>query len=293
MLRGSDFHDTKSVADVENIIPLGLYFRNTQQISPYEMNQAAPSIQVLDRAAALINSIANHAAAVSLKILAADTGLHPSTAFRILATLSQVGWVEKNSAGHYQLGQHLLRLAQQVPRGLDLRQLALDIMENLRDEIGDTVNLTVREGDEVIYIERACPKRMMRVEQVIGSRAPLHVTAVGKLMLGELGEAFVRAYAARSGLPAYTPHTLVQLEDLLNAAQQGQQAGYALDNEEAEEGVGCIGVLIRNGHGEVLAGLSISAPIERRREQWIGLLQQAGQRLSARLGYRGEGGGNA
>jgi len=80
-------------------------------------------------------------------------------------------------------------------------------MEWLRDKVEETVNLTLREGDQVVYVERATPKRMMRVEQVIGSHAPLHVTAVGKLMLGAAGREAVRDYAARTGLPAYTPHT--------------------------------------------------------------------------------------
>jgi DNA-binding IclR family transcriptional regulator len=160
-------------------------------------------------------------------------------------------------------------------------------MEALRDQLGETVNLTVRQGDEVIYIERVSPTRMMRVEQVVGSRAPLHVTAVGKMMLGELGDPFVRAYAERTGLPPYTRHTVTSSERLLEAVHQVSADGYALDNEEAEEGVGCIGTLIRDNAGAVVAGLSISAPIERRQDAWIPLVQQAGRRISERLGYFG------
>ena len=252
------------------------------------MKDKTPSIQVIDRAAHLLDAIAANPDNTSLKILSADTGLHPSTAFRILAALGEAGLVEKDPAGHYLLGRKLLHLAQHVRGGVDLRQEALDIMETLRDEIGETVNLTVREGDEVIYIERAIAKRMMRVEQVVGSRAPLHVTAVGKLMLGELGEAFVRAYAERTGLPAYTRHTLTRPAELLRTARRAVADGYAFDDEEAEEGVGCIGVLIRDAGGAVAGGLSISAPRERRRDEWIGVLQEAGQRISARLGYVGE-----
>ncbi|MBT4835829.1 MAG: IclR family transcriptional regulator, partial [Methylococcales bacterium] len=141
------------------------------------------SIQVIDRSVNLLDAISHYEDPVSLKILSADTELHPSTAFRILAALIEADFVKKNSAGHYMLGNKLVRLASKVPRGLDLREEAMDIMENLCNAIGETVNLTVREGDEVVYIERVIAKRMMRVEQVIGSRAHLHVTAVGKLML--------------------------------------------------------------------------------------------------------------
>jgi DNA-binding IclR family transcriptional regulator len=157
-------------------------------------------------------------------------------------------------------------------------------MEALRDAIGETVNLTVREGDEVIYIERVTSNRMMRVEQVIGSRAPLHVTAVGKLMLAELGDHFIHAYAGRTGLKAYTRHTVTTEQDLLNIAHHEHAQGFAYDNEEAEEGVGCIGVLIYDSSKNVVAGLSISAPIERRKEEWVQLVKDAGRKISERLG---------
>jgi len=242
------------------------------------------SIQVIDRSARLLDAISQYEEPTSLKILSADTALHPSTAFRILGALMEAGFVEKDSAGHYMLGKKLVRLAGKVRRGVDLREQALDIMEDLRDVIDETVNLTVREGDEVIYIERVISNRMMRVEQVIGSRAPLHVTAVGKLMLAELGDHFIRAYAARTGLKAYTLHTVSTEQDLLNAVHQVQIQGFAYDNEEAEEGVGCIGVLIYDSSKNVVAGLSISAPIERRREEWVKLVKQAGKKLSERLG---------
>lgn len=250
------------------------------------MAKPVSSIQVIDRSARLLDAIAAHDEAVSLKILAAETGLHPSTAFRILAALGDVGLVARDPAGHYILGKKVAYLAQRLRQGIDLKQEAISVMQALCDQTGETVNLTVREGDEVIYIERVTPNRMMRVEQVIGSHAPLHVTAVGKLMLGELGDTFVRAYADRTGLKSYTPHTLTTVERLMQAVQAATANGYAYDNEEAEEGVGCIGVLIRDNSGAVVAGLSISAPIERRRDAWIPLIKRAGAEISQRLGYR-------
>jgi DNA-binding IclR family transcriptional regulator len=243
------------------------------------------SIQVIDRAASLLDVIAHSEAPVSLKVLSAESGLHPSTAYRILASLAEVGFVERDSAGHYQLGRKLLRLAGRVRRGIDIREEALDIMQQLRDQVGETVNLTVREGDEVIYVERVSARRMMRVEQVVGSRAPLHVTAVGKLMLGHLGDDFVRAYAKRTGLPALTPHTIASVKGLLDEVHAVSAAHCALDNEEAEEGVGCIGTLIYDSSASVAGGLSISAPIERRSSDWIPLVQDAARRISERLGY--------
>lgn len=245
----------------------------------------ASSIQVIDRLAALLGVIGQRPGPVSLKTLAAETGLHPSTAHRILDALVTHGYVERAANSQYTLGKTLLHFASRVHGRVDLLLDAKPIMDWLRSEIGETVNLTVREGDEVVYVERALPNRMMRVEQLIGSRAPLHVTAVGKLFLAEGGEQTCREYARRSGLKRYTANTFTQATKLWAEVQKSKLRGYALDNEEAELGVGCIGVAVHDHHGVMVAGLSISAPRERRRDAWVPLLKKAGTELSARLGY--------
>jgi DNA-binding IclR family transcriptional regulator len=245
------------------------------------------SIQVIDRMAQLLDAIAAaEEDAVSLKVLSAETGLHPSTAFRILAALGEHRLVERDSRGHYRLGVKLLQWGAQRREEVDLRTEARPIMARLRDALGETVNLAVREADEVVYVERLAPARMMRVEQVIGSRAPLHVTAVGKLFLAQGGAEACLEYAQRTGLPPYTANTLTEATALWAAVKAAGRHGYALDDEEAEEGVGCIGVPVYDARGEMVAGLSISAPIERRRADWVAEVQEAGRALSARLGFR-------
>ncbi len=246
----------------------------------------ASSIQVIDRAAALLDAIARYQDPVSLKILSAETGLHASTTHRILGSLIENRFVEKNSAGHYRLGMRLLQLGVRLHSNIDLRSVALPAMESLRDKLGESVNLTVREGDVVVYIEKATPNRMMHVQQLVGSRAPLHVTAVGKLMLGAAGADEIRGYADRTNLPAYTRNTITTLPRLVDECQQAAERGYALDNEEAEIDVGCIGVLLHDSTGTVAAGLSVSAPIERRRMAWIDEVIEAGNHISSQLGYQ-------
>ncbi len=248
--------------------------------------KASQPIQVIQRMARLLDALGNCEGDASLKYLCADTGLHPSTAHRILASLVAEGFVERTEAGEYRLGRKLAELGSRVASGLDLREAARDIMERLRDRFGESVNLTVREGDQVVYVERAIPNRMMRVEQVIGSRAPLHVTAVGKLMLARDDEAAVDAYIRNTGLPGLTPNTFTDPRRLKEELRRIAEQGYALDNEEAELGVGCIGALVHDARGEVVAGLSVSAPMERRREEWIPVLCEAARELSGRLGYR-------
>jgi IclR family transcriptional regulator, acetate operon repressor len=247
----------------------------------------ASSIQVIDRVAALLDALARSPEPQSLKRLAADTGLHPSTAYRILDALAAHALVERTDTSQYRLGVKLLRLGSRVREDVDLLREARPIMDTLRSELGETVNLTVREGDEVVYVERSVPARMMRVEQLVGSRAPLHVTAVGKLFLAEGGEKSCRQYARRTGLARYTPNTLTQAARLWNEARESQQLGYALDNEEAELGVACIGVAVRDANGKMVAGLSISAPRGRLQKDWAERVREAGRQLSARLGHTG------
>jgi DNA-binding IclR family transcriptional regulator len=249
------------------------------------MKNTKTAIQVLDRAVGLLDALSHYAEPVPLKFLIADTGLHASTAFRILAALVAHGFVERTDAGNYLLGTRLLQLGHRVRAGTDVRREAHTVMEWLRDQVGESVNLTLREGDEVVYVERVTPARSIRVEQVIGSRAPLHVTAVGKLMLGEMDDDALQGYASRTGLERYTRNTLTELASLKTEARRDVGQGYALDNEEAELGVGCIGVVIRDGDGRIVAGLSISAPIERLNKDWVPLVEEAGRRISARLGF--------
>lgn len=256
--------------------------------------QTVSAIQVIDRMAQLFDAIADSGdggsagpspGRTSLKVLSAECGLHPSTAHRILGAMMLHGLVERNEVGHYRLGVKLLKLASRVQERVDLRREALPVMEWLRGELGETVNLTLREGDEVVYVERVASQQTIRVEQVIGSRAPLHVTAVGKLFLAHDGQAACDDYAKRTQLPRYTPNTLTDAKRLWKAASLARKQGYALDNEEAETGVGCIAVPVLDISHNMVAGLSISALRQRRRDEWIPLVVEAGKMLSARLGH--------
>lgn len=251
------------------------------------MKRANPEsrIQVIDRAALLLDAISRYSMPVKLKALSADTNLAPSTAFRILHSLIDNHFVDRDSVGRYQLTGRLIRSSNYQFNDIDFRKVAKPYMEKLRDKFGETINLTAREGDVVIYVEKVNPNRMMHVQQIIGSRAPLHVTGVGKMMLGMEGKEGIEGYAKRTNLPAYTRKTFSKIDSLSLECTRCVDQGYALDNEEAEIGVGCIGVLLYDRYGEVVAGLSVSAPIERRKDEWIKDIMKAGKSISIELGY--------
>lgn len=255
---------------------------------PLEKPVDKSGIQVLDRAVRLLDALALASSEpVALKNLALETGLHPSSAFRILAALGRHGLVRREGAG-YRLGPKLLHLAGRVRAEADVREVARPAMEALRDAVRETVNLTVREGDEVVYVERAVARKLVRVEQVIGHRAPLHVTAVGKLFLSEdAPEAFTR-YVAASGLRAFTRRTITDGERLKRECRLIRKRGYASDAGEAEEGVCCLAVPVRDHTGAIVAALSVSAPGTRPDSSWLARLRAAGRQISERLGYPAE-----
>lgn len=234
----------------------------------------------------LLDVLADSADAVSLKVLATKSGLHPSTAHRILAALVRDRVAERVDQGSYRLGMRLLELGNLVKSRISVREHALPFMRELHAQIGEAVNLSVRRDDEIVYIERTSSGRsMMRVVNIIGARAPLHVTAVGKLFLMEDGAEALRAYAARTGLPAYTKNTIHSLAALEREIDRVRRQGYALDNEEAELGVRCIGAGVRDDSGALVAGLSVSAPSERMKPAWAPLVRETAERISRAVGY--------
>jgi len=253
------------------------------------MKTPISSIQVLDRAMALVSVLSRAPGPLSLTRLANDAGLHTASAHRILGALMAHGLVEKTGAGEYDLGVRWLEVGNRLRARLNIRQVAMPLMQQLAVLTGETVNLIVRRGDEAVYIERVSGgQTLIQVVQVVGAHAPLHVTAVGKIFLAEDSASGVMGYAERTGLPAYTPNTLTSLERLKTELESIRREQLAHDREEAELGVACIGAPVRDAEGKLVAGLSISAPADRHKPGWADALKQAAAQTGAALGYLAE-----
>jgi len=249
--------------------------------------QSKNSIQVIGRMMKLLDVLARHPRPVALKSLAGASGLHPSTAHRILAALVAAGVVERADPGHYCLGIRLLELGNLVKGRISVREHALPFMRELHAATGEAVNLSVRRDDEIVYIERTSTDRShMRVVNIVGARAPLHITAVGKLFLLEDGPEGLRAYSQRTHLPQFTRNTITHAGALERELERIRRSGYAVDNEEAELGVRCIGAGVRDDSGALVAGLSVSAPAERMRSAWSSLVRKTAENISRAIGYR-------
>ena len=150
------------------------------------------------------------------------------------------------------------------------------------------VNLSMRQGDEIIYVERAFSERSgMQVVRAIGGRAPLHLTSVGKLFLAADDPQRVRSYATRTGLQGHTKNSITELSNLERELSKVRQYGQANDNEELELGVRCMAAGIYDDQEKLVAGLSISAPSGRMDDHWLPKLKETAREISQALGYTG------
>lgn len=246
-----------------------------------------PSVQVIERMFSLIDVLAEGEELMSLKEISEKTGLHPSTAHRILNDLATGRFVDRPESGTYRLGMRLLELGNVVKARLSVRDAALVPMRELHKLTQQPVNLSMRQGDEIIYVERSYSERSgMQVVRAIGGRAPLHLTSTGKLFLAADDPARVRAYATRTGLMGNTRNSLTQISLLERDLSKVRQCGFARDNEELELGVRCVAAGIFNDQKKLVAGLSISAPADRLNEEWLPKLKHTADEISTALGYR-------
>ncbi len=245
-----------------------------------------PTIQVIERMFALLDALATHQDPVSLKELSAGTGLHPSTAHRILNDLTIGRFVDRPEPGAYRLGMRLLELGNLVKARLDVRDAAMGPMRDLHKLTHQAVNLSVRQGDEIVYIERAYSERSgMQVVRAVGGRAPLHLTSVGKLFLAYDDPQRVRAYATRTGLSGQTRNSITDVPRLERELAQIRQNALARDDEELELGVRCMAAGVFDDQGRLIAGLSISAPADRLEESWIERVKSTAAMISSSLGH--------
>lgn len=247
-------------------------------------------IQVFERADQLLGLLAGQASPVGLKSLASESNLNISTVHRILGALSTIGLVEHQAGGFYRLGLRWMEYGNLVRERLQIRDVARPFIEQLHEKIGEPVNLAIRDGDEIIYLDRAAANAArVRVFYRVGSRAPLHLTSLGKLFLAEETAEQIADYAKRTGLPGNTEHSLTRLSTLNQALKSVHQNGVAFDNEEAELGLRCVAAPVRDDQGALVAAVSVSSPSDRFSEHegvWVPALKACADEVSRALGAR-------
>jgi DNA-binding IclR family transcriptional regulator len=249
-------------------------------------------VQVLDRALAALEILANRDGECSLVDLCAEMKLHKSTVHRIAMVLEQHRLVDKNPAnGRYRLGLRLFEFGSKAIAAVDLRGRARPYLDRLQRQFGETVFFCILDDGQVFYVEKVESQQSVRTACTVGSRAPAYCTAVGKAMLAELPETEVNEVIRRWGLKAVTANTITTAAALKAELRAVSSRGYAIDNEEKEEGLRCVSAAVRGHSGKLFAAMSVSGPAFRMTKERIPEVGQAVTRaaneLSAQLGYQG------
>ncbi|SFO83574.1 IclR family transcriptional regulator, acetate operon repressor [Amycolatopsis arida] len=244
-------------------------------------------VQSLQRAFELLEHLADTGGEASLSELAASSGLPMPTIHRLIRTLVALGYVRQNANRRYALGARLIRLGENA--SLQFGTWARPLLTELVDEVGETANLAVLERDEVVYVAQVPSRHSMRMFTEVGRRLLPHGTGVGKAILATLPPEEVRALLARTGMPAYTEHTVTDPDAFLRHLATIAEQGYALDESEQELGVRCVAVVIEGS--PTPAAISVSGPEGRLTKEAVDRIAPAVRRvagaLSAQLDARG------
>jgi len=256
--------------------------------------EVLPVTRTLDRGLFLLQILAK-APGLSLSELLRELDMSPSTVSRLLATLSERGFVAQEN-GAFKIGLGAFEVGLAFSKHMRIDQVAGPIVQRLVHEIGDTVSLCILEGREVIYVDQYEGRGTARTVMRIGSRQPLYCTAAGKVMLAWLWEERVRDLLGEGELFRYTEHTLTTTDQVLHELETVRKRGYATDLQELENGVCCVAAPIRGRSGDVIGAISASAVELRMTPDRIAFLgpelSQVANDISHRLGWRSPDQGN-
>lgn len=265
----------------------GTKFRDTEL--PAGSADATRPVTALVRAARILRAFTHEQPTLHFSEIVEAVGLPKSTTHRLLATLVGVGFMEQRADGTYALGIGLFEVGTLAFANVSLRAIAQPFVHRLMDETEETVHLGVLDGFEVVSLEQASSPHSLRTAVYVGNRAPLHCTAVGKAILAYHDDpTWTRRFAARP-LERFTPGTIVDRDRLRSELETIRRRGFAVDDEEHEIGVRCVGAPIRDASGSVVGSLSISGPTTRVTADAVdglsGKLLEVTREISAVLGF--------
>jgi len=238
----------------------------------------------------MIDSIAAQDNPIGVSELCKLVNMPKTSAFFILTTLEQHHYIVKTEDGKYSLGTRFISLGHHVLSKLDIRQQAKPFMEEISQETKFTVHLAILDKDEALYLEKVEGPSFVKFSTYIGQRMPLHVSGVGKALASQLDEEELEQIISRTGLPAKTENTVTSLRELKAVLATAKQQGYAVEDEEGELGIRCIGASIFGYDGKQLGAISVTALRSELPVQDIAIIgekvKQAAMKISAHLGYQ-------
>ncbi|MEJ2869306.1 IclR family transcriptional regulator [Actinomycetospora sp. OC33-EN08] len=249
------------------------------------------TLQSVTNAARLLKAFLSREESLGPSELARRLGLGKSAVHRLLATLAAEGLVTRDPNGSYRLGMVMFELGEAVRAHLDLHGAAGPVLVELRAQTGESSQVGVLDGDEVVYVDRLESTHSLRLFHETGRRVPLHCTSSGKVLLAAMPESRREAIVA-AGFRALTPHTLVAPDDVRAELDRVRRRGWAEAVDEREIGVASLAAPVHGPGGEVVAAISVGAPATRfhaiPREHLVRCVVEAGEAVSRRLGWNPE-----
>ncbi len=266
-------------------------FHDTKKTPMYERYK----IKVLDKALQILDLFVDRGGDLTLTQIHELLHFNKVSTFRILKNLEGAGYLEKDpDSARYRLGLKAYRLGSAAEPHARLRILVRPTLEELNRRTNETVHLAVLHQGEVLYLDKIEGRQTIRVITRVGMKLPAHCSGVGKVLLSDLPEESLDAFIRQMGLPGFTPNTITAPEALKRELARVRRQGFALDNEEIEEGLKCVSAPVRDAAGRILAAISISAPKERfdrERDNYTRLVMDAAREGSLFMDRQGLGGG--
>lgn len=218
----------------------------------------------LEKGVMVLEALTGQDRGLSVSEIAEATQMPKQTVHRVVRQLEQLGMILREPLGdRYVFGSRLRRLGRDVLAGPRQRLATRPVLDALVAELGETCNIGVLDGGEVLYVDRVECHWPLRVQLRPGSRVPVHCTAIGKLLLAHLGAAQRRQLLATLPLTPFTPNTLVTVPELDKALERIRHDGVSINREEDSLGLNAMAVPVRGSDGKVLAGLAVHAPTAR------------------------------
>lgn len=249
-------------------------------------------VQSVDRTLSIIEVLSDYEEGLGITDISEKVNLHKSTVHRLLNTLIYKGYVmQDSSTNKYGLTLKLFELGNKRVEQMNLVSVAEPYLKELMERTEEVVHLVVREKSEIVYVSKVEPQKTIRMYSRIGKRMPIYSTAVGKAMMANMNEKELDKLWNESDVRKLTEKTIVDLGQMKEHLEEVKLKGYAIDEQENEQGLRCIGAVLKNYNGNICGAISVSGSIlsftEDKVEKFAPYLIEYARIISRELGYKG------
>lgn len=248
-------------------------------------------IPMIDNACKIVSIISENGGEAGISYIAKKTDLSKSTIFRILYTLQEHRMIQKNDSNDkYALGMFFMKAGEQIKNSLDIKKVALPIMEKIADNAGETINLGILYENKVLILNTVSGEDSILVSK-LEPICPLYCSGIGKLLMQNFSVKEIKQYYQESPIKKRTINTIIEYQGMIERQKKISECGYSIDDEEYEFGLYCIAAPIYSSKGDIIAGVSISGPTSRinykGESELTEMIINAAHEISRRMGYEG------